>query len=127
MNLYEYIASRFGVFPEIRAFSFRAYFHLRELLKEQKFDIIHDNQCLGYGFLLMKAFGIPIVSTIHHPLTIDRRVWFENPASTLKKRIKMILYYPLMMQRIVANRLDRIVTVSEDAATQIVHFIRSPA
>ena len=126
LNLYEYTASRFGVFPEIRAFSFRAYFRLRELLMEQRFDIIHDNQCLGYGFLLMKAFGIPIVSTIHHPLTIDRRVWFENPSSKLKQKIKMILYYPLIMQRIVSNRLDGIVTVSEDAAGRIVRSFGVP-
>src|SRR4030042_2730285 len=28
LNAYEYVSSRMGVFPEIRAFSFRAYFRL---------------------------------------------------------------------------------------------------
>jgi glycosyltransferase involved in cell wall biosynthesis len=118
LNLYEFASSRIGVFPEIRAFSFRAYFRLRDLLRERSFDVIHDNQCLGYGFLLMKHFGIPLLATIHHPLTIDQRTWFEGP-STLRQKIKMVLYYPLLMQRIVANRLDGVVTVSEDAAARI--------
>jgi len=118
LHLYEYTASRIGVFPEIRAFSFRAYFRLREILKRERYDIIHDNQCLGYGFLLMKNFGIPIISTIHHPLSIDRKIWFEQPHS-LRTMIKRMLYYPLVMQRIVANRLDGIITVSRDSAVQI--------
>jgi glycosyltransferase involved in cell wall biosynthesis len=118
LNLYEYASSRFGVFPEPRAFSLRAYLYLRRTLSERRFDIFHDNQCLGYGLLLMRGFGIPILSTIHHPLSIDRSTWFEK-ASPLKQRIKMILYYPLVMQKIVSHRLDGIVTVSEDAALQI--------
>jgi|YNPNPStandDraft_1061719.scaffolds.fasta_scaffold05615_3 glycosyltransferase involved in cell wall biosynthesis len=118
LNLYEYASSRIGVFPEIRSFSFRAYFRLREIMRNRPFDVIHDNQCLGFGLLLLKGFGIPLVSTIHHPLTIDRRTWFEQPA-TLVQKVKMILYYPLLMQRIVANRMDRIITVSRDAAARI--------
>ncbi len=118
LNAYEYASSRMGVFPEIRAFSFRAYFRLHQLLPDHTFDVLHDNQCLGFGFLLMKRFGIPIVSTIHHPLTIDRSTWFEGPSS-LRQKVKMVLYYPLLMQRLVANRMDRVVTVSRDAALQI--------
>ncbi|MBW2092984.1 MAG: glycosyltransferase family 4 protein, partial [Deltaproteobacteria bacterium] len=118
INFYEFTSSRIGVFPEIRAFSFRAYFRLREILKQERYDIIHDNQCLGYGFLLIKHFGIPLISTIHHPLSIDREVWFEQPHS-LKSKVKRLLYYPLVMQRLVANRLDGIITVSRDSALQI--------
>lgn len=118
MNLYEYIASRFGIFPEIETFSFRAFLKLRELAKTYDFDIIHDNQCLGYGFLLIKQLGIPFISTIHHPLTIDRSTWFEYPSDfTLK--MKRVLYYPLIMQKYVANRMDRIITVSHDSALEI--------
>lgn len=118
LNFYEYASSRFGVFPEIGSFSFRAFFRLKEIIKKEKFDIIHDNQCLGYGFLLMKHLGIPCVSTIHHPLSIDRRVWFEGKRS-FKDKVKRLLYYPLNMQRIVANRLDGIITVSKDSSLQI--------
>ncbi|MFC1669116.1 glycosyltransferase family 4 protein [Spirochaetota bacterium] len=118
LNFYEFIASKLGIFPEIETFSIRAFLKLKKLSKEIKFDIIHDNQCLGYGFVLIKKLGMPFISTIHHPLTIDRSTWFEYPSDfTLK--MKRVLYYPLMMQKYVANRMDKIVTVSNDSAKEI--------
>jgi glycosyltransferase involved in cell wall biosynthesis len=125
LNFYEFMASKFGIFPEIESFSIRAYCKLRELLKTHHFDIIHDNQCLGYGFLLIKQFGIPFVSTIHHPLTIDRSTWFEYPSSFFLKT-KRILYYPLVMQKYVANKMDMIITVSHDSAKEIYNAFGVP-
>lgn len=123
INFYEFVASKFGIFPEIEAFSFRAYFKLRKLLKIHKFDIIHDNQNLGYGFLLIKTLGIPFISTIHHPLSIDRSTWFEYP-SEFSLKVKRVLYYPLIMQGFVARRLDHIITVSHDSAREITKAFR---
>jgi len=125
LQFYEFASSRFGVFPEIKAFSFRAFFKLRELVKSHRFDILHDNQCLGYGMLLWKTLGVPVVSTIHHPLSIDRATWFENPSS-LKQKVKRVLYYPLAMQKIVSNRLDGIITVSQDSARAITEAFGVP-
>jgi len=123
LNFYEFVASKLGIFPEIETFSFRVFFKLRELLKVHKFDIIHDNQNLGYGFLLIKNFGIPFVSTIHHPLTIDRSTWFEHP-SDFSLKIKRVLYYPLIMQGFVARKMDHILTVSQDSAQEIIRAFR---
>jgi glycosyltransferase involved in cell wall biosynthesis len=125
LHFYEFSASRFGVFPEIKAFSFRAFFKLAELARHHRFDILHDNQCLGYGMLLWKLLGVPVVSTLHHPLSIDRATWFEQPA-TLKQKVKRVLYYPLLMQKIVSNRLDRIITVSKDSAREITNAFGVP-
>lgn len=118
LHFYEFASSRFGVFPEIKAFSFRAFFKLKELMRVNRLDILHDNQCLGYGQLLWKSLGVPVVATIHHPLSIDRATWFENPSS-LKQKVKRVLYYPLMMQKIVSNRMDMIITVSHDSSRAI--------
>jgi glycosyltransferase involved in cell wall biosynthesis len=118
LNLYEFIAAKLGIFPEIETFSIRVFIKLKELLKIHKFDIIHDNQCLGYGFLLVQQLGIPFVSTIHHPLSIDRSTWFEYP-SDFNIKMKRILYYPLLMQSFVANRMYKIITVSHNAALEI--------
>ena len=118
LHFYEFGASRLGVFPEIKAFSFRAFFKLLHLARTHRFDILHDNQCLGYGMLLWKLLGVPVVSTLHHPLSIDRATWFEQP-STLRQKVKRVLYYPLLMQKIVSNHLDRIITVSHDSAREI--------
>jgi glycosyltransferase involved in cell wall biosynthesis len=118
LHFYEFGASRLGIFPEIKAFSFRAFFKLLHLARTHRFDILHDNQCLGYGMLLWKLLGVPVVSTLHHPLSIDRATWFEQP-STLRQKVKRVLYYPLLMQKIVSNHLDRIITVSHDSAREI--------
>src|SRR3954468_6138993 len=59
-------------FPEPRTFSLRAARLLRERLDE--FDVVHDNQPLGYGMLGIERAGLPLVTTIHHPITFDRRV-----------------------------------------------------
>ena len=32
------------------------------------FDLVHDNQCLGYGILGIEKM-IPTIVTLHHPIT----------------------------------------------------------
>ncbi|HOO73091.1 MAG TPA: glycosyltransferase family 4 protein [Spirochaetota bacterium] len=125
LNFYEFLSSKMGIFPEIETFSFRVFMKLKELMKTHHFDIIHDNQCLGYGFLLIKLLGVPFVSTIHHPLSIDRSTWFEYP-SDFGIKMKRVLYYPLLMQKFVSNRMDRIITVSYDSAKEITNAFGVP-
>lgn len=116
LNLFEFTATRFGLFPEMLAFSFRAFKKLLELKKAGiLFDVIHDNQGLGYGMILMKSLGPPVLSTIHHPLTIDRKESFWQLAG-LKAKAKKIVYYPPIMQKIVTRRLDKVITVSKISA-----------
>jgi glycosyltransferase involved in cell wall biosynthesis len=125
LTFYEYTAAKFGNFPEIFGFSMRAFFKVKELIKEHQFDIIHDNQCIGYGLLLMKALHIPLVATIHHPLPIDRQIamYLSEDAKT---KLKQILFYPQFMQKIVAKRIDRIITVSEFSKNEIVKHFKVP-
>lgn len=114
VNLYEWFNSRLGAFPEISSFGYRAYFLLRKLHEKYNFDIIHDNQSLNYGLLFMKSLGIPVVATIHHPLTIDLRSVLERSVSFTKK-FRAVMFYPTLMQSFVSKRLDHIITVSEDS------------
>jgi hypothetical protein len=88
-------------------FGFRAYAKLRELCKRRRFDIIHDNQGLGYGLLLMKRLNIPVVATIHHPLPIDRQADLEQ-ANGLRERWRIRKFYSFIaMQAFVSRRLER--------------------
>ena len=59
-------------FGEPLAFSRRA----RQLLAERRddFDVVHDNQCLGTGMLGMVEDGWPLLTTLHHPITVDRQL-----------------------------------------------------
>src|SRR5262249_62131252 len=63
---------RSGSSPEPLTFSLRA----RRLLLARRadFDLVHDNQVLGYGLLGLRQAGLPLVTSIHHPISVDRRI-----------------------------------------------------
>ncbi len=117
-NFYEYLASRAGAFSEISTFGWRAYLLLRKLHERHSFDVIHDNQSVGYGLLMMKYFGIPVIATIHHPLSIDLVNVLERTRK-FKNKAKTVMFYPTLMQAVVSKRLDHIITVSEDSKKMI--------
>ena len=104
-------------FPEPRTFSHRAARVLRERLDD--FDVVHDNQTLGYGMLDIERAGLPLLTTIHHPITFDRRVDLAA-ATTWRRRLTLRRWYGfLRMQGKVARRLSRILTVSASSARDI--------
>ena len=127
VDLYELCATRQGMFVEPLTFGFRAYAKLRELCKRRRFDIIHDNQGLGYGLLLMKRLNIPVVATIHHPLPIDRQADLEQ-ANGLRERWRIRKFYSFIaMQAFVSRRLERVITVSQSAAKKTELLFGVPA
>ena len=106
-----------GQFPEPLAFSLRAWQHLHRPRGE--FDLVHDNQCLGYGLLAIQRDGFPVLGTIHHPITVDRRLEMEH-ARTWYKRLTLRRWYSFTaMQTRVARRLPRVITVSENSLSDI--------
>ncbi len=105
-----------GTFGEPLAFSMRA---LRELkLRQRDFDLVHDNQCLGYSILgIEKLF--PTVVTLHHPITRDRALEMAHTA-TWRRRYSIGRWYNFVkMQGRVASRMPRIVVVSENSIKDI--------
>jgi glycosyltransferase involved in cell wall biosynthesis len=123
LNFYELATTRAGMFSNMNAFSFRAYAMLGQLSQEHRFDIVHDVQVLGYGCLLIKASGLPVVANIHHPLQIDRANSVSQ-AKDLGDRIRWLRFYPFWMQEVVARRLDRIITGSKSSASQVAENFR---
>ena len=125
LNLWELGVSRFGVFPEMHSFGLRLLLAWKRLHARHRFDVVFDNQSLAWGLLGIRATGVPVVSVIHHPLHIDREADFAIDPS-LGKKIRRTLYFPLLMQEIVAPRLDRIVTVSEASRREIERYFGIP-
>jgi glycosyltransferase involved in cell wall biosynthesis len=124
LNFYELVASKIGFLPELFAFSVRAFRRIAEELRAgQRFDLVHDVQCLGYGLLGLQAMGLPVVTTVHHPLTVDRRASFLRD-ETLLQAIGTMKFYPIGMQSFVARRLDAVFTSSEIGRRQIVQDFR---
>jgi glycosyltransferase involved in cell wall biosynthesis len=108
----------FGQFPEPLSFSLRAYSHLRS--RRNQFDLVHDNQSLGYGLLGIKALGLPVMATIHHPITVDRRLEIEHAYGWYARLTLRRWYSFTNMQTRVAQRLERVITVSENSFNDIV-------
>lgn len=118
VNLLEFGLTRGGMFMEMLSFSYRAFHALRRLQPYERFDVVHDNQCLGYGLLLMKRLGPPVVATIHHPLLLDRESNLRQQRRP-HEQIRTLIWYPIVMQQIVARNMDRVITVSDFAAQEI--------
>ena len=119
LNFYELAASRIGFLPEPFAFSVRALKLLAGRLRGgHRYDLVHDVQCLGYGLLPMRSIGLPVVTTVHHPLTMDRRASFQRD-KTLTDALGSMQFYPIGMQAFVARHLDRVLTSSDASAATI--------
>jgi glycosyltransferase involved in cell wall biosynthesis len=105
-----------GVFPEPLAFSARALRHLRPRVGQ--FDLVHDNQCLGYGITKLEKL-IPTVVTLHHPITKDRELEMSHAPNRYKRWSIGRWYSFVKMQGKVARSMPRIVVVSENSINDI--------
>lgn len=122
-NFIDFVMTRLHFFPEMETFSFRSFFALKKLLKTKSYDIIHDIQSLGWGTIPMKGYGIPIITTVHHPLTKDRDADLTNNFG-LWDKITTILFYPLVMQAVVIRRLDRVITSFKEGVDELHNAFR---
>ena len=105
-------------FPEPQTFSRRVARLMRS--RGGDFDVVHDNQSLGDGLLDIAAGGLPVIATLHHPITFDRRIDLAN-APSLRKKLSLRRWYGfLRMQRKVVRRLPKVLTVSESSRRDIV-------
>ena len=111
VDVLEYAGMCAAGFPEPLTFSLRAARFLRD--NADRFDVVHDNQCLGYGLLAIQRLGLPVLATIHHPVSLDRDMEVAN-APNRSKRMSLKRWYAFSrMQGRVGRRLPRIIAVSE--------------
>ncbi len=117
-NFYEFYSTRIALSSLLTNFSVRAYMKLRELSRDIRFDIVHDNQTLSYGVWAMQLSGVPLVATVHHPLSYDLKNAMRQ-ARTVYERARRVLWSPWVMQEFVARRLDRVIVVSETSRVDV--------
>ena len=112
-------------FPEPMTFSLRAARHL--LPRAAEFDVVHDNQSLGWGLLRLVRAGLPTGATVHHPIAIARDLELAATGSR-RRRLTLRRWYAFTrMQARVAGQLDGVTTVSENSRRDIVtHLGLSP-
>jgi len=104
-------------FPEPKTFSRR----VSRILKERAgdFDIAHDNQVLGKGMLDIEGYGLPLITTLHHPITFDRRIDLSQTRNPWRKLTLRRWYGFLRMQGKVARKARKILTPSETSKRDI--------
>ena len=116
INLLEWIGVSTAGFPEPYTFGLRAQKFLKD--KYDRYDIIHDNQSLFYSLLNIQK-AVPTIATIHHPITVDRKLDIAAARSPWKK-LKQVRWYSFIgMQIKVSRKLPKIITVSECAGDDI--------
>jgi glycosyltransferase involved in cell wall biosynthesis len=110
-----------GAFPEPLTFSIRALRALRA--RPGDFDIVHDNQGLGYGMLGVRRLGLPLLTSVHHPISVDRRL--DMAGRGWRQRLDKGRWYGFVrMQGRVARRAGPLVTVSSSAKDDICRDFR---
>lgn len=116
INLIEWLGISTMGFTEIFSFGLRAYQFLRKKLHQ--YDIVHDNQSLSYGIWAIHR-KVPTTATIHHPITVDRKIDIQQASSLLEKLKHLRWYSFLVMQKRVAKELSHLITVSTSAMKDI--------
>ena len=118
IDVEEFLTMCTAAFPEPKTFSKR----VAKLIAARRddFDVVHDNQVLGYGMLDIMDSGMPLVTTLHHPITFDRRVDLAAAPNWRKKLTLRRWYSFLRMQGKVARRAVKVLTPSESSARDIV-------
>ncbi len=127
VDVLEFLLMCTAAFPEPLTFSLRAHQHLCG--RRNDFDLVHDNQTLGYGLLLLQRAGLRVVANVHHPITEDRRhdlaAAAALPAGSLRKQVSTRRWYSfLRMQGRVVRRLPAVLTVSQSSYTDVVRDFR---
>jgi glycosyltransferase involved in cell wall biosynthesis len=115
VDLQEFAIMCTAGFPEPRTFGKRV---LKVLGKRaDDFDVVHDNQVLAYGISKIEdEVGLPVLTTLHHPITFDRRVDLAA-APNFRKKISLTRWYGfLKMQGDVVRKARWIVLPSTSSA-----------
>jgi glycosyltransferase involved in cell wall biosynthesis len=116
IDVLELLATWTAAFPEPKTFCMRVARLLADRLDD--FDVVHDNQSLGTGLLAIAALGLPVVATVHHPITRDK-VLDVAAAKWWRKPLVRRWYGFAEMQKQVARRIPELLTVSSTSAADI--------
>lgn len=125
-NFVEWLGECSGHFTEPHTFGMRAYNMFRQDGHLKKYDIVHDNQCVTEGMLKIRQMGMPLVTTIHHPITIDRELALKASDSAYRSWGIRRWYSFADTQIKVARRLTHFITDSQHSLQEIMSSFGLP-
>ena len=118
-DTYEYFGHLSGKFVEPITYGKRVYAYLKRHLGD--YDVVLDNQTLVSDILKLKTqLNLPLVTTIHHPITRDRQLAVEAATGWRQRWLVRRWYSFLKVQSKVAPQLEFVTCPSEHAKKDIV-------
>ncbi len=108
----EWLAHNTGAFGELNSFALRLEAYLERYADD--FDVIHDNQTLMPAFARINR-GLPVITTIHHPIAIDRDFAVAAGRKWWEKLLSLRWYNFVDTQARLTRQLPRLLAVSEAA------------
>lgn len=116
-DFYEWWSKLSGAFGEPYCFGRRVVKHFK--IHAPHYDIVHDNQSLGYGLLTLQKRGVKVVATVHHPITRDRDLALAAATDKGQRWLINRWYSFLSMQKKVVQKLQHVITVSAQSQRDI--------
>ena len=87
--------------------------------RADEFDVVHDNQTFAPKLLGVPELGLPLVGTMHHPISVDRRL--DIAAAPLRKKLTMRRWYGFVRsQQRVARQFPISIAPSQSSADDAV-------
>ncbi len=116
-DFFEWFSMLTGGFAEPYTFGRRLVTYFKT--HRPDYDIVHDNQSISFGTLKLQGMGVPMLTTIHHPITNDLRIALANEGSWQMRILIRRWHSFLRMQKKVVKSLCNLVTVSEASRKDI--------
>lgn len=108
----EWLAHNTGAFGEMTAFALRLEAWIAR--EGHRFDIIHDNQTLAMPMARI-AQVLPVITTLHHPIAIDRDFAVAGAETRLRKALAWRWHSFVNEQAKAARALTHFIAVSQAA------------
>ncbi len=116
---HEWAAHNTGAFGEMTAFALRLEAFMAA--NAGRFDVIHDNQTLALP-LARIARRTPVITTLHHPIAIDRDFAVAGAATRMGRILTRRWHSFVEVQARAARKLEHFLCVSE--ASRLAYALR---
>lgn len=123
-DFYEWWSKLSGAFGEPYCFGRRLHAHFKK--HQPHYDIVHDNQSLCYGLLELQKRGVNVIATVHHPITQDRDLALAAATGKGQRWLINRWYSFLAMQQSVVQKLNHVITVSQQSQRDIAQAFDRP-
>ena len=124
LDLRDFIETFTGTFTEPIIFGDRLLQNTEFAETADSYDVFHDNQSISnYPDSINKK----LITTLHHPIHVDRDIDLENESSFLRKLAIKRWYSFLNFQKKNLKKVKKIISPSKSSKKDICHYFQYPA